>query len=198
MNRIDGFAPIREYAAIGDGRTVALIARDGAIDWLCLPDLDSPSVFAAILDADKGGRFVVEPEIPYEATRRYVPGTNVLETTFATAEGKVRLTDAMTLPLTGFAPYRELVRRIEGVSGEVPIRWAVEPRFGYAKAVVKASLRGGVPVAGTNVARAYARFAHDYRSGTHCCPTFEDAVTRHRMLNAIERAAATGQRQTLG
>ena len=51
---------------------------------------------------------------------------------------------------------------------------------------------------GTNVAQAYARFARDYREGTHFCPTFEDAVTRHRMLNAIETAAATGQRQTLG
>jgi predicted dehydrogenase len=51
---------------------------------------------------------------------------------------------------------------------------------------------------GTNVAQAYARFARDYREGTHLCPTFDDAVTRHRMLNAIETAAATGQRQTLG
>lgn len=54
------------------------------------------------------------------------------------------------------------------------------------------------PGPSTNVARAYARFARDYREGTHFCPTFDDAVTRHRMLNAIETAATTGQRQTLG
>jgi GH15 family glucan-1,4-alpha-glucosidase len=144
--RIDGYAPIRDYAAIGDGRTVALVALDGAVDWLCLPDLDSPSVFAALLDADNGGRFELQPEESFDATRRYRPGTNILETTFATARGVVRITDAMTLPTYGLAPFRELVRRIEGLAGEVPMRWRVVPRPGYGTEV-QLERRAGVPVA---------------------------------------------------
>src|SRR5919199_6898529 len=111
VKRLDGYAPIGAYGAIGDGRTVALVALDGSIDFLSLPDMHSPTTFAALLDPDRGGRFALAPEGDFEAERRYVERTNVLETTFRTSEGTVRVTDALTLEDGGLLPWVEVARR---------------------------------------------------------------------------------------
>ena len=145
--RTSGYAPIENYALIGDGRTAALVARDGAIDWLCLPNLDSPSVCASILDAANGGAFELCPDAPFTTSRRYLPGTNVLETTFATSGGSVRIVDAMTIPNGELSPMRELARSIEGLSGTVPMRWRFKPRFEYGRRRPRCEWRHGVPVA---------------------------------------------------
>lgn len=126
--RVDGYLPIQDYAAIGDRNTVALVGLDGSVDWLCLPSFDGPFVFGALVDADRGGRFTLAPVAPYEVGRRYLPSTNVLETVFQTADGSVRLTDALVLQRDE-RPVRELVRRVEAVNGEVPMAWHISPRF---------------------------------------------------------------------
>jgi GH15 family glucan-1,4-alpha-glucosidase len=145
--RTDGYAPIAAYAAIGDGRTVALVARDGAIDWLCLPNVDSPSVFAAIVDAEHGGSFELKPAAPFATTRRYLPDTNVLETSFQTDTGVARVIDALTLPDERLTPMRELVRVVHGASGRVRMRWRVTPRFAYASGIPRFKQSVGFPVA---------------------------------------------------
>ena len=163
--RVDGYAPIREYAVIGDGRTAALVASDGAIDWLCLPDLDSSSVFAAILDRERGGAFVLQPDAPFRSTRRYLPDTNVLETVFTTDAGSVRVVDALTLPDNRLGPERELVRSVEGLAGTVPMRWRCSPRFDYGGGRLRREWRSSTPVA-TCASEAIAICARDAGSPT--------------------------------
>lgn len=143
--RIDGYAPIRDYGAIGDEQSLALVALDGAIDWWCVPGFASPPVCLALLDARRGGRIEVAPDEPYEVERRYLPDTNVLETTFTTAGGTVRVTDALTLPSQSLS-WNELVRRVECLAGSMELRWRVAPRFGWEVSRGEVERRHGVPV----------------------------------------------------
>jgi len=146
VERVDGYLPIEQYAAIGDGRTLALVGCDGSIDWMCLPELDAPSAFASILDPERGGCFIVTPAVPFRVQRQYIHGTNVLQTRFEADCGVVEVTDAVTLEPGFQAPWRELVRVIEGVAGEVPMRISCQPafRFGQSPAVWETTESGFV------------------------------------------------------
>jgi GH15 family glucan-1,4-alpha-glucosidase len=144
--RVDGHLAIEQYAAIGDGRSVALVGIDGSIDWMCVPELDAPSIFAALLDPARGGSFSLAPAIPYQVTRRYLPRTNVLRSEFSTAEGVVRVTDALTLDTAQSAPWRELVRAVEGMAGTVPMRWRLRPRFDFGQVAAEPVPRAGALV----------------------------------------------------
>src|ERR1700760_2808390 len=117
---------IEDYALIGDCRSAALVARDGSIDWLCWPRFDSPAVFAGVLDPDRGGHFGITPAAPYSVSRRYIPRTNVLQTTFHTATGVVRLHDWLH---TGAR--QALCRLVECLEGSVELRAVCDPRPNY-------------------------------------------------------------------
>ncbi|MCZ4077781.1 glycoside hydrolase family 15 protein [Rhodococcus sp. H36-A4] len=134
MSREHGYTAIENYAAIGDGRTVALIAMDGRIDWLPIPNLDSPPTFAALLDAEHGGRFELSPAEPFTVEREFVEGTNVSTSTYRTATGSVRETDSLNTGVAGRLPWLELARRIDGVEGVVDMEWRVAPGTMMGKA----------------------------------------------------------------
>ena len=142
--RTDGYAPIEDYAAIGDGRSLALVALDGSIDWLCLPDLDSKGVFAALLDPERGGRFVLRPTGEFHAGRRYLDDSNVLETVYATRSGTVKVTEAILTDGGALLPWTELVRKVECMEGEVELEWRMEARPYWGEETPRASIRENV------------------------------------------------------
>lgn len=140
------YDPIADYAVIGCTRSMALISRGGSIDWLCWPRFDSASIFGRTLDAEKGGFFAIRPSIAHEATRRYLDGTNVIETTFTTESGVSRLLDLMPVMTEEekrkrLSPFRQLLRRVEVVEGEVPIEIIYAPRPDYARITPKLEVR---------------------------------------------------------
>lgn len=125
-------ARIEDYALIGDCRTAALVSKEGSIDWLCLPRFDSAACFAALLGTPAHGRWSMSPVDPIvEVRRRYRAGTLVLETEFRTEAGHVRLVDFM-VPDT---PRPQVVRIVEGISGQVEFAMELTIRFDYGSIV---------------------------------------------------------------
>ena len=125
------YYPIENYGIIGDLNTVALIGLNGSIDFMCFPDFDSPTIFAALLDKDKGGKYSIYPKSgDFKTKQLYLPDTNVLLTRFLSDEGIGEITDFM--PVQELDRGNELIRRIMTVKGKITYRLFCSPRFDYA------------------------------------------------------------------
>src|SRR5215470_17128013 len=133
---VGGYLPIAEHGLIGDLHTAALVGTDGTIDWYCSPRFDSPSIFAAILDADRGGRFRIAPDSDgWTSKQLYLPDTNVLITRFLTPDGVAEVQDFMPVaPSDAVAHRHRMIRRLVAVRGEMHFAVQVAPRFDYARA----------------------------------------------------------------
>lgn len=129
------YLPIEDYGLVGNMHSAALVGRNGSIDWLCLPHFDSPSVFAGILDQNKGGHFRIAPDREHVIGKQvYWPETNVLITRFLLDDGVVEVIDYMPVGVSQRDPgFRQLIRRVEVIRGSVPVRVECYPAFDYAR-----------------------------------------------------------------
>lgn len=130
---------IQDHALIGNLRTAALVSIDGSIESMCIPYFDSPSVFARIIDANKGGHFSINPTWPFKPKQAYAPNSNVLVTKFLSDDGVAMITDLLVprgANRTGsqsrsFLPW--LIRKVESIRGTVPFRMECAPAFNYCR-----------------------------------------------------------------
>jgi len=137
-----GYKPIEDYGLIGNMKTVALVSIEGSIDFMCYPDFDSPSVFAKLLDHQKGGSFSIIPQIKdFKTKQLYLPATAVLLTRFFSEEGIAELTDYMPINLPGSQKTNTIVRMIKTVRGSITYRVKCDPAFNYARAKHKCDLK---------------------------------------------------------
>ncbi|MBD3328824.1 glycoside hydrolase family 15 protein [Candidatus Peregrinibacteria bacterium] len=141
------YLKINDYGIIGDLVTVALIGKNGSIDWYCMPHINSPSAFAGLLDKDKGGHFSIRPSKKYSSKQQYIQHTNILETRFKTMSGNLCLTDFMPVKHVGRLyenQFPTLIRKVTCTKGNMEIDVDFMPRFDYARAktVLKETEKG--------------------------------------------------------
>ncbi|KAI0738815.1 glycoside hydrolase family 15 protein [Daedaleopsis nitida] len=131
-----GYIAIADHGLIGNLRTAALVSIDGSIESYCVPNFDSPSIFARILDKDKGGHFSITPSVPFTTKQSYLPNSNILQTKYLNEGGVATVTDflprqpssATARPLLAW-----LIRRVEVIRGTMPLRVECAPAFNYAR-----------------------------------------------------------------
>jgi GH15 family glucan-1,4-alpha-glucosidase len=198
------FPPIADYGFLSDCHTGALVASDGSIEWMCLPHFDSPSVFGAMLDRGAGSWRVGPYGIYVPAGRRYIPGTNVIETTWMTPQGWLRVVDALTIgewhdnkhgsshtrPPTDYDADHLLVRIVECIQGEVPVEIVCEPMLDYGAtpahwSVVQSGEEGVCMMDATDDVTAFRLFS-DIRMGIEG----NRAHGRHTMTEGEKRFCA--------
>ena len=173
---------IEDYGLIGDLQSAALVGRNGSVDWLCLPRFDSPSCFSALLGNEAHGRWLVAPVGEVRScSRRYRPGTLVLETDFETDDGTVRVIDFM--PPRGEGPPR-LMRIVQGLSGSVPMRMELSVRPDYASIVpwVEPAPDGIMATAGPDGFRLTTALQLDIESGDVRAEFVAMEGTRERLV----------------
>ncbi|HZQ69162.1 MAG TPA: glycoside hydrolase family 15 protein [Terriglobales bacterium] len=140
------FEPIENHGVIGNMRSIALVAVNGSIDFLCYPNFDSPTVFAALLDEERGGCFQIQPQFKEKRIRQlYLPETNILLTRFLAPEGVAELTDYMPIAADGKQP-NEIVRSLTVIRGEVEFKMRCQPRFNYGLCGHTVSVEGRTAV----------------------------------------------------
>jgi GH15 family glucan-1,4-alpha-glucosidase len=190
----DDFPPIGGYGFLSDCHTSALVSFDGAVEWLCLPRFDSPSVFAALLDRGAGRLALRPPGVVVPISRRYRPGTLVIETTWVTDTGWLVVTDALSIaswdptegaPIVSHESDHSLLRSITCIDGEVDVEMECLPRFDYGRGA--ASWSEGSEVPGEMVARGAGGPALELRTDLHL-EADGDAVHGRIHLKEGERA----------
>jgi len=143
MAKTQNYLPIEDYGIIGNMKTVAIVSLEGAIDFMCFPNFDSPTIFSKLLDHDHGGSFSITPQLKFSRTKQlYIPGTAILLTRFFSDEGISEVTDYM--PVTGKTgnSFCAIVRKVKTIRGKVTYRIRCAPRFDYARAAHEIQQKG--------------------------------------------------------
>jgi GH15 family glucan-1,4-alpha-glucosidase len=190
------YQPIENHGIIGNMHTCALVCIDGSINWLCLPHFDSPSVFAAILDDQKGGHFRIAPDVEVKTKQIYWPETNVLITRFLAPDGVGEIIDYMPAgQAVNRGGYHQLIRHVKGVRGHMPFRMECFPAFNYARDPHETRLMsGGAGFYSTSLSLGLATRVplQEQRNGVIAEFTLKEGQEELFVLRQIERDADCG------
>jgi GH15 family glucan-1,4-alpha-glucosidase len=187
--RNKGINNIADYALIGNCRSAALVSKSGSIDWCCLPEFHSPSIFAALLDKEHGGFFVIQPISEYESGQQYLDKTNVVETIFTNSEGQVRILDCYVAmeendKSKSLFPDHEILRVVECLLGSVKMCLEYFPMIGYGKSYTSLEDKGKL---GIHFSINESTFILQHQLGEKHIKTEKEKAAGGFIINAGER-----------